>query len=153
MEYPGWFHIWTFLCCNHNVAFGKAFVVWRCVKIVQIIGVYWSVIFLALHSQKKRYKKQSLRWKSCHPRVSFCKKNIESVMCNELPLPLYCSQDHLHQKHHLEVIGYFLSCLWTKDWVLTDGVWIFIKNKVHPLFPNVGGVLLPSEHLYCLVSA
>ncbi len=28
---------------------------------------------------------------------------------------------------------------WTKDWVLlTDAVWIFIKNKVHPLFPNAG---------------
>ncbi len=27
---------------------------------------------------------------------------------------------------------------WTKDQVLTDVVWNFIKYKVHPLFPNVG---------------
>ncbi len=27
---------------------------------------------------------------------------------------------------------------WTKDRVLTDAVWIFFKNKVHPLFPKVG---------------
>ncbi len=27
---------------------------------------------------------------------------------------------------------------WTKDQVLTDTVWNFLKNKVHPLFPNVG---------------
>ncbi len=26
----------------------------------------------------------------------------------------------------------------TKDQVLTDAVWIFIKNKVHSLFPNTG---------------
>ncbi len=26
---------------------------------------------------------------------------------------------------------------WTKDGVLTDAVWVFIKNKVHPLFPNI----------------
>ncbi len=53
MEYPGWFHIWT-LCCNHNVAFGKAFVVWRCVQIVKIIGVYWSVSFFGTTLSEKK---------------------------------------------------------------------------------------------------
>ncbi len=27
---------------------------------------------------------------------------------------------------------------WTKDQFLTDADWIFIKNKVHSLFPNIG---------------
>ncbi len=27
---------------------------------------------------------------------------------------------------------------WTKNRVLTDAVWIFVKNEVHSLFPNIG---------------
>ncbi len=27
---------------------------------------------------------------------------------------------------------------WTKDWIITGVFWNIVKNKVNPLFPNVG---------------